>query len=46
MVIVDTPNEAVVLDWRSYHRMDKKKVYRWLYGSFVNKESPEQAPGY
>jgi hypothetical protein len=35
MVIVDTPHGAVVLDWRSYHRMDKEKLYRRLYGSFA-----------
>jgi hypothetical protein len=35
MIIVDTPHGAVVLDWRGYHRMDKEKLYRRLYGSFA-----------
>jgi hypothetical protein len=35
MVIVDTKYGAAVLDWRGYHRMDKEKLYRRLYGSFT-----------
>jgi hypothetical protein len=35
MVIVDTKHGPVVLDWRGYHRMDKEKLYRRLYGSFA-----------
>jgi hypothetical protein len=42
MLIVDTPHGAAVLDWRGYHKMDKEKLYRRLYGSFVNRlEKPE-----
>jgi hypothetical protein len=37
MVIVDTPHRAAVLDWRGCHRMDKEKLYKRLYGSFVNR---------
>jgi hypothetical protein len=33
MVIVDTKYGAAVLDWRGYHKMDKEKLYRRLYGS-------------
>jgi hypothetical protein len=40
MVIVDTKYGAAVLDWRGYHRMDKEKLYRRLYGSFA--DSPEK----
>jgi hypothetical protein len=36
MIIVDTPNGAAVLDWRGYHRTDKEKLYRRLYGSFAD----------
>jgi N-acetyl-gamma-glutamylphosphate reductase len=32
MIIVDTKYGAAVLDWRGYHRMDKEKLYRRLYG--------------
>jgi hypothetical protein len=35
MIIVDTPHGATVLDWRGYHRIDKEKLYRRLYGSFA-----------
>jgi hypothetical protein len=35
MIIVDTKYGAAVLDWRGYHRMDKEKLYRRLYGSFA-----------
>jgi hypothetical protein len=35
MIIVDTPHGAAVLDWRGYHKMDKEKLYRRLYGSFA-----------
>jgi hypothetical protein len=37
MLIVDTPHGAVVLDWRGYHRMDREKLYRRLYGFFVKR---------
>jgi hypothetical protein len=37
MVIVDTPHGAAVLDWRGYHKVDKEKLYKRLYGSFVNR---------
>jgi hypothetical protein len=35
MIIVNTPHGAAVLDWRGYHKMDKEKLYRRLYGSFA-----------
>jgi hypothetical protein len=35
MLIVDTRHGAMVLDWRGYHKMDKEKLYRRLYGSFA-----------
>jgi hypothetical protein len=41
MIIVDTKYGAAVPDWRGYHRMDKEKLYRRLYGSFV--EGPGKA---
>jgi hypothetical protein len=37
MFIVDTKHGAMVLDWRGYHRMDKEKLYRRLYGSFAER---------
>jgi hypothetical protein len=37
MVIVDTPHGAAVLGWRGYHKMDKEKLYRRLYGFFANR---------
>jgi hypothetical protein len=40
MIIVDTKYGASVLDWRGYHRMDKEKLYRRLYGSFA--KGPEK----
>jgi N-acetyl-gamma-glutamylphosphate reductase len=43
MVIVDTKYGAAVLDWRGYHRMDKEKLYRRLYGSFA--ERPGKTEG-
>ncbi|MDR1882972.1 MAG: hypothetical protein LBR26_09380 [Prevotella sp.] len=35
MTIVDTKYGPVVLDWRGYHRADKEKLYRRLYGPFA-----------
>ncbi|MDR1445012.1 MAG: hypothetical protein LBI94_09065 [Treponema sp.] len=35
MLIVDTKHGAMVLDWRGYHKMDKEKLYRRLYGAFA-----------
>jgi hypothetical protein len=51
MLIVDTPNGPVVLDWRGYHKMDPEKLHRRLYGFFADRlskaedgtaESPEK----
>jgi hypothetical protein len=43
MFIVDTKHGAMVLDWRGYHKMDKEKLYRRLYGSFA--EGPGKPEG-
>jgi hypothetical protein len=37
MLIVDTPNGPVVLDWRGYHKMDPEKLHRRLYGFFADR---------